>query len=243
MPPCRFAAAALLFLIATACGSRGPKPAILLFTGGGTSPGDVAAIETILKNSHLDYDTVGSLHLNLMTAAQIREYRLLIVPGGNFIRIGNRLTPDAVAHIRTAVRSGTNYLGICAGAFFAGDSPSNGLNLTGGVRFPFYAAEDRGIHKQAVAVAAADGKTLDQYWEDGPQLSGWGSVVANYPDATPAIVEGTYGSGWVVLSGVHPEAPAPWRHGMNFTTPLEANHAFARNLIEAALKGAALPHF
>jgi hypothetical protein len=31
---------------------------ILLFTGTGTSPGDVAAVETVLKNNHLEYSTV-----------------------------------------------------------------------------------------------------------------------------------------------------------------------------------------
>jgi hypothetical protein len=40
---------------------------------------------------------------------------------------------------RNTVRGGLSYLGICAGAFFAGASPYNGLNLTSGVRFPFYA--------------------------------------------------------------------------------------------------------
>ena len=33
-------------------------------------------------------------------------------------------------------------------------------------------------------------------------------MVGKYPDGTPAIVEGTFGNGWVILSGVHPEAPA-----------------------------------
>jgi glutamine amidotransferase-like uncharacterized protein len=33
------------------------------------------------------------------------------------------------------VQNGLNYLGVCAGAFFAGNSPTNGLNLTSGVKF------------------------------------------------------------------------------------------------------------
>ena len=32
--------------------------------------------------------------------------------------------------------------------------------------------------------------TLEQYWEDGPEFTGWGEVVGKYPDGTPAIVEG-----------------------------------------------------
>ena len=226
----------------TALASGGIAP-ILLFNGTGTSPNDVAAVETILNSNQLNYSTANSSQLNEMGESQIRGYRLLIVPGGNFINIGNSLTSSTTANIRNAVQSGLNYLGICAGAFFAGNSGYNGLNLTSGVRFSFYAAEDRGIHKAAVAIAGAGTPTLDQYWEDGPQFTGWGAVVGKYPDGTPAIVEGTFGSGRVILSGVHPEAPADWRHGMTFITPASVDNAYAGTLIHAALNRASLSHY
>jgi len=216
---------------------------VLLFKGTGTSPGDVAAIEKLLSNEHLNYSTVNSPQLNGMSESQIREYRLLIVPGGNFEHIGNSLTSTTTAHIRNAIHSGLNYLGICAGAFFAGDSPYNGLNLASGSRFGFYAAEARGIRKAAVAITAAAGQTLDQYWEDGPQLTGWGAVVARYPDGAPAIVEGSFGNGWAILTGVHPEAPASWRRGMDFRTPVSIDNAYAATLIRAALNRELLPHY
>ena len=145
------------------------------------------------------------------------------------IHIGNSLTSSTTANIRSAIQNGLNYLGICAGAFFAGNSPYNGLNLTSGSRFGFYAAEARGIRKAAVAITVAGGQTLDQYWEDGPQLTGWGAVVGKYPDGTPAIVEGTFGSGWVILTGVHPEAPASWRRGMDFRTPGQYRQCLCRD--------------
>lgn len=173
----------------------GETAPILLFSGTGTSPGDVAALEAILSSERLSYTTAGSAALNRMSEAQIREYRLLIVPGGNFEHIGNGLSASTTANLRGAIQNGVNYFGICAGAFFAGNSPANGLNLTSGSRFGFYAAESRGIRKAAVAITDAGGQTLDQYWEDGPQLSGWGAVVGKYPDGTPAVVEGTFGKG------------------------------------------------
>ncbi len=218
-------------------------PEILLFNGAGSSPNDVKAFETILKGQRVNYSMVNSSQLNQMREAQLREHRLLIVPGGNFITIGNGLNPGASANIRNAVQNGLDYLGVCAGAFFAGNSPSNGLNLTAGVKFGFYAAEDRGIHKTAVPIAVAGATTLDHYWEDGPQLTGWGTVVGKYPDGTPAIVQGTCGGGWVVLCGVHPEAPASWRRGMAFTTPVSADTAYAWTLIHAALNRESLSHF
>jgi glutamine amidotransferase-like uncharacterized protein len=180
-------------------------PAVLLFAGGGTSPNDVAALERLLSSNSFSYALVDTARVNAMTESQLNAFRLLLIPGGNFEEIGNGLTPSATAHLRAAVRGGVSYLGICAGAFFAGNSPYNGLNLTSGVRFPFYADEDRGIRRAALSVTAAGSAPLDHYWEDGPQLSGWGDVVAKYPDGTPAVVEGVFGQGWVILSGVHPE--------------------------------------
>jgi hypothetical protein len=220
------------------------KPgAILLYTGAGTSEGDTAALEKILQRHEFTYTTLDSAQLNAMSVSQLRTHQLLLVPGGNFVEIGKGLAPATSAHIRNAVANGLNYLGICAGAFFAGHSPYNGLNLTNGVVFRFYAAEAQGIRKMAVWVQAAGELPLQHYWEDGPTLTGWGDVVAKYPDGTPAIVEGNLGEGWVVLSGIHPEAPEDWRGGMTFTTPASLDNEYAAKLIDAALRRTPLAHF
>ena len=121
--------ALLLWLSAAACSRRNPPAAaaILLFDGTGTSPHDVAALESILKNQRFenqrfDYVVANSFQLNRMSEEQMRRYRLMIIPGGNFVEIGNGLTAETAGRIRNAVQTGVNYLGICAGAFFAGDS-------------------------------------------------------------------------------------------------------------------------
>ncbi|HZS48318.1 MAG TPA: BPL-N domain-containing protein [Blastocatellia bacterium] len=219
-----------------------PPAAILLFNGTGTSSGDVAAVERILNSNHLSYSTANSSELNRMSEPEIHKYRLVIVPGGNFIDIGNNLTSGTTTNIRNAIKDGSNYLGICAGGFFAGDTGYNSLNLTSGVRFKFYSAENQGIRKTAVAISTEGAPTLDQYWEDGPQFSGWGDVRGWYPDGTPAIVEGTYGNGWVILTGFHPEATAVWRRGMTFTTPVEKDNDYAGKIIVAALNRTSLSH-
>jgi glutamine amidotransferase-like uncharacterized protein len=251
--PCRcliFGVLAVILCVFTACGVPGERSStstdtdsILLFSGTGTSPNDVAAVAAILDDNHLNYSKKNSSELNGLGESQMRRYRLLIVPGGNFVAIGKGLTPATSGKIRQAVEGGLNYLGICAGAFFAGNSPYNGLNLASGVSFHFYSAENRGIRKAAVAIASAGAPTLDQYWEDGPEFTGWGDVVGKYPDGTAAIVQGTFGSGWVILAGVHPEAPAEWRRGLAFHTPVSADHAYAGKLILAALNRESLPHY
>jgi glutamine amidotransferase-like uncharacterized protein len=228
-----------------ACAPPGANEAapILLFNGTGASPNDVKAVEAILKDSHLKYAIVNSRQLNGMSESQLQAYRLMIVPGGNYIKVGNSLTPATTTNIHNAVQSGLNYLGICAGGILAGNANCNSLNLTSGVRFGFYAEVNRGIHKAAVAIAGVGTPAIEHYWEDGPQFTGWGTVVGKYPDGTPAVVEGTCGKGWVILSGVHPEAPENWRRGMSFTTPTSAAHAYAGTLIDAALHGTSLPHY
>ena len=109
--------AASLLLIAsalTACGpgfGRSQEVApVLLFTGTGTSRGDVSALQAILDDSHLNYSTVNSFQLNRMAESEIGRHRLLIVPGGNFVNMGNSLTSSTAANVRNAVKGGTNYL-------------------------------------------------------------------------------------------------------------------------------------
>jgi glutamine amidotransferase-like uncharacterized protein len=244
-----FRTAALLVSLAALGACNRPAPSnhtpILLFVGNGTSAGDVAAVERILNDSHLQYSTATSRQLNGMSATELMAYRLMVVPGGNFIDMAGSLSTGTTTNIHDAVQAGLNYLGICAGAFLAGDGGGyyNSVNLTSGVRFGFYGAESRGIRKAAVAVSAVNASTIEHYWEDGPELAGWGAVVGEYPDGAPAIVEGPSGKGWVILSGVHPEAPETWRRGMNFTTPASVANAYAGTLIQAALQGTSLPHY
>ena len=217
---------------------------ILIFNGTGTSPSDVLAVEAVVKAKGLAYNTANSSQLDAMSQSQLTAYKLFIVPGGNSIIIGNNLTSKATATVRNAVAQGLNYLGICAGTFFGGYSnPYNGLNLTSGVWFGFYADHYKGINKEPVAISFPNGTKLDIYWENGPQASGWGQVVGKYPNGTTAITEGYWGKGFVLLSCVHPEAPAGWRAGMKFFTPLDVDLAFAGTLVTSALNRTVLPHF
>jgi glutamine amidotransferase-like uncharacterized protein len=216
---------------------------ILLFNGTGTSANDVKAVEVILKDMHLAYATVNSRQMNRMSVSQLAPYRLLIIPGGNYITMGNSLTRGTTTNIHDAIQGGLNYLGICAGGLLAGNASCNNLNMASGVRFGFYAVVNQGVHKAAVVISATNAPSLEHYWEDGPQFTGWGTIVGKYPDGTPAVVQGSSGKGWVILCGVHPEAPDNWRRGMSFTTPAIGANAYARTLIDAAFHSTSLPHY
>jgi len=265
----RTSASRLLLVIAsllapmtfTECGSRnaltasplptaGLPPAIpaaepvLLYNGIGTSSSDVSAVQAVLVSLGVGYTMADSIRLNAMSEPQLGGYKLLIIPGGNSITIGQNLAAGTASAIRGAVQDyGVDYLGICAGAFFGGYSIYNGVDLTTGASFDFYADEFKGIHVEPVEISLPNGPPLDVYWQDGPQLSGWGEVVAKFPDGTPAIVEGQSGKGFVVFTGVHLEAPETWRGSLSFTTPISVDLAYAETVIKASLDGAPLPHF
>lgn len=226
-------------------GATTPPP-VLLFVGTGTTSGSVSAFKTILGNLNLHYATATSSQLNSMSESTLRTYKLLLMPGGDAITISKNLTSTAINNVHNAiVNDGLHYLGICAGAFFAGHSGVyHYLNLTPtGLWFNFYADYFKGIHKESVEIRGGDGKTLDQYWENGPQLSGWGNIVGKYPDGTPGTVENYSGKGWVILCAFHPEATSSWRGGMSFSTSVSVDNAYAQSLVTHALNGTSLAHF
>jgi len=222
---------------------------ILLFNGTGTSS-DVGALESVIANNlGLDYDTANSAQLNAMTQAQMAAYKLLIIPGGNSITIGNNLSASTLANIKHAVRTnGLHYLGVCAGAFlasYAGSSGYNDINLLNGIWFDMY-VESPSPHAELLSRPNGQ-SSIDVYWQDGPQLTTqggtWGTIVAKYPNGQPAIIQGFAGNGWTLLQGVHPEAPASWRTCCTFTTSLADDLAYSATLISAALNGTSLPHY
>jgi glutamine amidotransferase-like uncharacterized protein len=234
---------ALLTLTGCARTESNTVASILLFNGTGTSPNDIAAIAKILRERGFEYNIANSKQLNGMSKSQLMAYRLIIIPGGNYITMGNNLTPETTQRIQNAVQRGVNYLGICAGGLLAGKAECNSLNLSSGVKFGFYEVVNRGIHKAAVSIACVDAPVIEHYWEDGPQFTGWGLIVGKYPDGTPAIVEGTFGKGWVILCGVHPEAPESWRRDMSFSTTASAANDYTETLVDAALHAKQLPHY
>src|SRR5258705_255894 len=85
----------IVMIALAGCGPPGANEAapILLFNGTGASPNDVKAVEAMLKDSHLKYAIVNSRQLNGMSESQLLAYRLMIIPGGNYITVGNSLTP------------------------------------------------------------------------------------------------------------------------------------------------------
>src|SRR5262245_31791762 len=64
--------------------NRSAPPPVLLFDGTGSSRSDVAAIESLLAENGLAYETASSSRLDEMGEVELAAYRLLIIPGGDF---------------------------------------------------------------------------------------------------------------------------------------------------------------
>ena len=242
-------------------------------TAGGVSDHDYYALERELDALELGYDTAtmdgsgGTLDLINMTQSELDAYKLFIVPGGDVYCIAVNWPEATRQMVQSAVlNSGVSYLGICAGAFVAGDSDPY-LNLTGlplspngWNSFDFYSLyyslynpntdpEPKAIVQLSLPSTSPFGTQMNVFWFSGPQLSGFGSVLANYPDGTPAAAEEAVSDqGFIVLSGVHSEAPASWfynEYGLSWTTspPIQTDFAFAASLINSALTKTTLPLF
>ena len=80
------------------CKSVIKEAPIILFNGTGTSPKDVEAVKNILSSNHMDFTLVNSAQLNGLDPSQLSKYKLIIIPGGNFIDIGKSLTEETIPH-------------------------------------------------------------------------------------------------------------------------------------------------
>ena len=76
---------------------------VLIFNGTGTIANDVTAVESLVSSLGLAYHTANSSQLDSMSEAQLTAYKLLIVPGGNSITIGENLSAKASSTVHNAV--------------------------------------------------------------------------------------------------------------------------------------------
>jgi hypothetical protein len=97
---------------------------------------------------------------------------------------------------------------VCAGAFLASYAGTSGYNdiylLDDEIWFALFTDSSCGTNSELLVsetLSLPGGSTIDVYWEDGPQLrpqqgGPWGTVVAEYSNGQPAIIQGLAGNGW-----------------------------------------------
>lgn len=155
---------------------------------------------------------------------------LFVMPGGADLPYCKKLNGEGNRKIRHFVKQGGAYLGICAGAYYGcaeldfiglgySVKGSRELSLFDGIakgslpKFTNGKLYDEGIESKAmVEITLAEGEKTTFYYHGGccfePTPKAVYRPLAYYPDGSLAMIEGNFGRGYYLLSGVHFELQA-----------------------------------
>ncbi len=181
-------------------------------------------------------EKAGRLHVQKITAEDIRgevldDYDVVIHPGGSGSKQGKQLDKNGREAVRSFVRKGGGFIGVCAGAYLASADYPWSLHIldakvldrkhwargTGTVRI--------GLSDEGRKILHADSRSVSIYYGQGPLLAP--AADPNIPDYVPlatyeteiakngapsgvmigttAIVVGQFGRGRVFCFSPHPE--------------------------------------
>ena len=215
---------------------------VLFYDGVGATSGDIADLEAMIARAGYSYKAVDAADLAIMTPAELAAYKLIVWPGGNAITQENALhaaNPEIFTNIHNAVvKSGVSYIGFCAGSFIAETSNEYHTFDLARTYFNFY--KQNAI--EMVTLEFPQSSNLEVVYWNGPVVN-FGYTVARFPNRAEAIGEDFVGNGFVILSGVHPEAALNWGVSGNTAAEDTADNSYAVTLIKAAYNRTLLPHY
>lgn len=192
------------------------EPYALIYNGPTADQASTEAISSIAQQLGLTVRYIANLD-DLPT--QLGEAKVFIIGGtdDDVEPLLQRFTPALRTTLKTYLRQGGRYLGICGGAYLAS------------LGWP---EEDRFVEGLALVPAQSDGydqdfeakiypvtwlgETRQMYYQAGPSFALAESPetvarLAYFEDRQLAALMSTYGAGKVAVSGPHPEAPDSWR--------------------------------
>ncbi|OFZ22011.1 MAG: hypothetical protein A2X94_16280 [Bdellovibrionales bacterium GWB1_55_8] len=239
----------VLLIVSNSALGASKKPLALIYKDSGScfacEVGARAAAEDAgMKTRYISADEI--------TPSLLKKAQLWIQPGGNAIDVAKRMDPKAYGYLKDYIEQGGNYLGYCAGAFFAdyfvdNDNTIPGLGIIPGGVTKDYLPGDTGAHILPVRWHRND-KTFVRhlFFGEGPvfvfETPGTVEIIGEYVDneasAPPiAVVQFKHGKGNVVLTAIHPEVPAwaRWYYGLE--DPDGSDRDLAVELVNRALFG------
>jgi glutamine amidotransferase-like uncharacterized protein len=116
--------------------------------------------------------------------------------------------------LREWLHNGGRYLGICMGAYLAGEDP--GWGLLPGDTAEYVGSRGATVRttRDTVVGVRWRGHQRHMYFQDGPYFTldrrANAQVLATYEGGQPAALVAPYGAGRVGVVGPHPEADATW---------------------------------
>jgi glutamine amidotransferase-like uncharacterized protein len=148
---------------------------------------------------------------------------LWVQPGGDAIDVSKALKSKRLEMIRDFVYNGGSYLGICAGAFLADTWVDDKNTIPGLGITPVVTADYKKKEigkKEMILDVYWNGIMRKIYFSQGPTIKENSrgmdqiDIFAYYfrnEELAPAAWENSYGDGYVVVSGMHPEALPAWK--------------------------------
>ncbi|MCU9955743.1 BPL-N domain-containing protein [Burkholderia sp. BKH01] len=220
------------------------RPVALVYRGPAACDGCPEAIARRLRESDYKFRVryVGPAEKLKITPATLAGAALYVQPGGGQDIPGAAagIGKKSIEAVRQYVSNGGRYLGLCMGAYLAGDQ---GFGLVAGDIDSEVGRPGSTIHGIADTVTPVvwRGEKRWIYFQDGAMLpavrAGSGGVVlATYPNHDIAAATYRYGKGRVGLVGPHPEADESWYRQYRLTNPDGVLPDMAYDLINATMK-------
>ena len=208
-----------LVLIIEPLSSYPKKIKIAVYDDVGTWKDGLFYLEKFLKSRNITYTTINSENV---LKGKIGKYDIFIMPGGWAYSYYVKLEKKGNDIIKKYIKNGGNFIGICAGAFYAAktiiwenNTYSYGLGL-----LDIYAIGPKkecpwpgfsyiNIKMNRKGIKADLNSSYNVLYYGGPEFYLKDSnikIIARYEDDNmPAIIYGKYGKGKVILTGVHLE--------------------------------------
>lgn len=255
----------LFFLLSMATFSSfvaAQRPMALIYRGPGScvaesgTTGCSEAAQNIAEQAGFDVVFVGPTEAN---RPEFQTAQVWIQPGGRARTQAATMTPQLKQAIKDFVTHGGGYVGFCAGAFLSTetfgweDFLDQGLGFFPGQSF-YYDLFDPELSARLQAKIVPvewNGKKRQVYWELGPyfapaSITHSTEVVAYYPKlksntadvARAMTIRGSFGSGRVFVTAVHPEAPQDWRDYYKIKDDDGLDWSLAKDMILWAAKKA-----
>lgn len=218
----------LFVFVLTLCLSALAKD-IRVYAGPGTTSQTVQQAMSGIRSASPKYKVSTIQPSELLHKDWERETALLVIPGGADLPYTQVLNGVGTARIRKFVESGGAYLGICAGAYFAGARVEFGLYdpstaIVGDRELAFFPGTIHGptlapyspydLSGARAAIIDTESDSFHVFYLGGGEFvdaDNFGNiaVLARYHERSAAIIECLVGQGKAILTGVHLETD-PW---------------------------------
>ena len=197
---------------------------IALYSGNGSWEESVEALKNMFNWMGQDAMLIDAKFINQKS---LDNFNLICFPGGNMYQYSHDISSGGKEKIRTFIRDGGGYVGICGGAYFASEKviwrgnrlPMTSLNLYSGtaqgpvdkiVPYPEYGMCQVNIEDVVHPIIEGEKSPMWMLYYWGPALipadANKVTILARYDAANyPAMLCFQYGEGRVFLIGTHPE--------------------------------------